>query len=127
MQLHPGVLVEGVVVGAQAVGGLEGAAGLLGIAFLQGGVAQAQQLLGLPGLLLLEAGLVLQVGLERRRLEAGRLACASCSCRVPPVRELPFLAQVDLPGDVLQGQIELRAPAAPGPATAAPGRPIWLE
>ena len=42
VELHAGVLVEGGVVRRQAVGGLEGAAGLLRVAVLQRGIARAR-------------------------------------------------------------------------------------
>ena len=70
VQLHAGVLVEGGVVGGEAVGGLEGAAGLLRVALLQGAVGGGHEFLGFLGALALLAGLVLEIGLQvngRRR------------------------------------------------------------
>ena len=49
VKLHAGVFVKGFIVGGEAIGRFIGAASLLGVAVLQGGIAEFEHLLGLLG------------------------------------------------------------------------------
>ena len=107
MELDAGVFVEGGVVGEEAVGGLEGAAGLLRVALVQRGVAGRQQVLGMLGPLELAhrprcadstAGQLPRSGGDLFLLELERAG---------PMLEAPLFAERDAPGNVLERQVEL--------------------
>ena len=108
VQLHARVFVESGVALAQTVGGLERAPRLLRIALFQRIVAKGEHLLGFLRFPTLQCGLALQVALQIERRGHRRDLLFLQLQRARPVFHLPFLVQVNPPGDVFQRQIKLR-------------------
>ena len=107
VQLHPGIFVEGGVVRGQAVGRLEGAAGLLRIAFPQSAVAGRHQLLSLFRPFLLLSRLISEISWQIDRGRGRNDFLLLQLQRTGPVFDAPFVAEGDAPGDVLEREVEL--------------------
>ncbi len=106
VELDTGVFVEGGIVRGEAIGGLEGPAGLLRVALLEGIVAGGQEVFGLACAFELAGGFVLEIGLQvEGRARTQELFLLELE-RAGAIPDTPLVAEADAPGNVLQREIE---------------------